>query len=81
VTTANQALGSGFLSRINMDLREAKHWSYGAGGGYSFLEHAVPYTISAPVQADRTGDSIKAIQQQVRDFLTTKGVTPEELTR
>jgi len=81
VATANQALGSGFLSRINMDLREAKHWSYGAGGGFSFLEHAVPYTISAPVQADKTGDSIKAIQQQVRDFLTTKGVTNEELTR
>ena len=81
VTTANQALGSGFLSRINMDLREAKHWSYGAGGGYTFLEHAVPYTISAPVQADRTGDSIKAIQQQVRAFLTTEGVTSKELTR
>ncbi|MCP5928175.1 insulinase family protein, partial [Klebsiella pneumoniae] len=29
-TTANLVLGSGFLSRINMDLREAKHWSYGA---------------------------------------------------
>ncbi|WHU01220.1 insulinase family protein [Sphingomonas sp. NIBR02145] len=81
VATANQALGSGFLSRINMDLREAKHWSYGAGGGFNFMEHAVPYTISAPVQADKTGDSIKAIQQQVKDFLTTKGVTPEELTR
>lgn len=79
--TANQVLGSGFLSRINMDLREIKHWSYGAGGGYNWLEHAVPYTISAPVQADKTGDSIKAIQQQVRDFLTTKGVTEAELVR
>jgi predicted Zn-dependent peptidase len=79
--TANQVLGSGFLSRINMELRENKHWSYGARGGYSWLEKAVPYTISAPVQADRTGDSIKAIQEQVRDFLTTKGVTQAELTR
>ncbi|MGK6354752.1 M16 family metallopeptidase [Sphingomonas sp. DT-207] len=79
--TANQVLGSGFLSRINMDLRETKHWSYGAGGGYNWLEHAVPYTISAPVQADKTGDSIKAIQSQVRDFLTTKGVTEAELVR
>jgi predicted Zn-dependent peptidase len=81
VATANQALGSGFLSRINMDLREAKHWSYGAGGGYNFMEHAVPYTISAPVQSDKTGESIKAIQMQVKDFLTTRGVTNEELTR
>jgi zinc protease len=79
--TANQVLGSGFLSRINMELRENKHWSYGAGGGYNWLEKAVPYTISAPVQADRTGDSIQAIRAQVRDFLTSRGVTQAELTR
>ncbi|UZK65747.1 M16 family metallopeptidase [Sphingomonas sp. M1-B02] len=79
--TANQVLGSGFLSRINMELRENKHWSYGAGGGFNWLEQAVPYTISAPVQSDRTGDSIRAIQAQVRDFLGTKGVTAAELTR
>lgn len=79
--TANEVLGSGFLSRINMDLRETKHWSYGVRGGYDWLEHAVPYTISAPVQADRTGDSIKALMVDVREFLTTKGVTDEELTR
>src|SRR5690606_4293362 len=54
---ANQVLGSGFLSRLNMELRENKHWSYGAGGGFSWLEHAVPYSVNAPVQADRTGDS------------------------
>lgn len=80
-TTANQVLGSGFLSRINMELRENKHWSYGASGGFNWLEHAVPYTVNAPVQADKTGDSIQAIRAQVRDFLTTKGVTPAELTR
>jgi len=79
--TANQVLGSGFLSRLNMELRENKHWSYGAGGGFNWLANAVPYVVNASVQADRTGDSIKAIQQQVREFLTTKGVTPAELTR
>jgi predicted Zn-dependent peptidase len=78
---ANQVLGSGFMSRLNMELRENKHWSYGAGGGFTWLENAVPYVISAPVQADRTADSIRAIQQQVRDFLSTNGVTAAELTR
>lgn len=81
VLTSNEVLGSGFLSRINMDLREAKHWSYGAGGGFNRLEHAVPYTISAPVQADKTGASLQSLIQQVREFLTTKGVTGAELTR
>jgi zinc protease len=79
--TANEVLGSGFLSRINMDLREGKHWSYGVRGGYYWMERAVPYTISAPVQADKTGESIKALMGDVRDFLTTKGVTDVELTR
>ncbi len=79
--TGNQVLGSNFLSRINMELRENKHWSYGASGGFNWLEHAVPYVISAPVQADRTGDSIEAIRQQVSEFLTTKGVTEAELAR
>jgi zinc protease len=79
--TANEVLGSGFLSRINMELRENKHWSYGAGGGFQRLEHAVPYVINAPVQADKTGESIKVLMTIVGDFLTTKGVTEAELTR
>jgi predicted Zn-dependent peptidase len=33
------------------------------------------------VQADRTGDSIVALRKDIRDFLTTKGVTDEELER
>jgi zinc protease len=77
----NQVLGSGFLSRLNMELRETRRWSYGAGGGFNWLEHAVPYVINAPVQADRTADSIRAIQEQVGQFLTTRGVTEAELNR
>src|SRR3546814_16889658 len=50
---ANDTLGGNFLSRINMDLREAKGWSYGASGRFQTLEHAAPYIINAPVQADK----------------------------
>ncbi|MGI8932211.1 MAG: M16 family metallopeptidase [Sphingomicrobium sp.] len=79
--SANDVLGGNFLSRINMDLRESKGWSYGVRGSAQLSEKAVPYIISAPVQADRTGDSIVALNQQIRGFLGTKGVTPEELSR
>ncbi|MFA6116220.1 MAG: pitrilysin family protein [Sphingomonas sp.] len=78
---ANDTLGGGFLSRINMDLREDKHWSYGAGGGFQRAEFAAPYVIQAPVQADRTGASIAAVRTDVQDFLTTKGITPLEFDR
>jgi predicted Zn-dependent peptidase len=79
--SANDVLGGNFLSRINMDLREAKGWSYGVRGSAQLSEKAVPYVISAPVQADRTGDSIKALNEQIGGFLGTKGVTGEELER
>jgi predicted Zn-dependent peptidase len=81
VTSANDVLGGNFLSRINMDLRETKGWSYGVRGSIGLNVQAVPYLINAPVQADRTGDSIKALNEQVAAFLGKKGVTREELDR
>ena len=78
---ANDILGGSFLSRINMDLRETKGWSYGAGGGASLNERAVSYVVSAPVQADRTGDSIAALNEQFSGFFGAKGVNAEELDR
>lgn len=78
-STANEVLGGTFTSRLNMDLRENKGWSYGVSGNPSVLAKAVPYMISAPVQVDRTGESIAALNQQIGDFLDSKGVTKEEL--
>ncbi len=81
ITGANDILGGNFLSRINMDLRETKGWSYGVRGTAQLTANLVPYLITAPVQADRTGDSIRALSQDVREFLGAKGVTEEELSR
>ena len=78
---ANQALGGNFLSRLNMDLRESKGWSYGVGGNQSILPNGVVYGISAPVQADRTADALAALSGDVTDYLTTKGATQEEIER
>jgi predicted Zn-dependent peptidase len=78
---ANEVLGGNFLARINMELRERRGWSYGARGAPNLFEHQVPYIISAPVQADRTGESIEATIAQVRSFLTSEGVTAAELNR
>ena len=79
--TANDALGGDFLARLNMDLREDKGWSYGVSGDDSVLEHAVVYSVSAPVQADKTGDSIAELNRLIGEFLTSKGVTQEERDR
>jgi zinc protease len=78
---ANDVLGGAFLSRLNMDLRETKGWSYGVNSSVRGFENRVPYVISAPVQSDRTGESVSALLDQVKAFLGPKGVTPEELAR
>ena len=79
--SANDILGGNFLSRINMDLRETKGWSYGVRGSLPLSEQSVPYIVSAPVQADRTGDSIQALRDNFASFLRDKGVSDEELSR
>ncbi len=78
---ANQALGSDFLARINMDLRERRGWSYGAYGSASLREHQLAYIIQAPVQSDRTGESIAVTIEIIRTFLASQGVQPNELQR
>jgi predicted Zn-dependent peptidase len=78
---ANSALGGDFLSRLNMNLRESKGWSYGVRGGADLAEQAVAYQVSAPVQADRTGDALSELIKDVRGFVTTKGVSDAELSR
>ena len=79
--TVNEILGNDFLSRLNMELREVKGWAYGVRGFVNRVEFRVPYLVSAPVQADRTADSIVALRDQMTQFLGPKGVTPEELVR
>jgi predicted Zn-dependent peptidase len=77
----NEVLGGNFLARINMDLRETKGWSYGVRSGFDVAREGVGFTINAPVQADRTGDSVAALRSQLSDLLGGKGVTEEELAR
>ncbi|MFM6852448.1 MAG: M16 family metallopeptidase, partial [Sphingopyxis sp.] len=81
IRAANDVLGGNFLSRINMNLRETKGWSYGTASRIGGQENRVAFRVSAPVQADRTGATITEIQSDVRNFLGTQGVTADELAR
>ncbi|MFU7528856.1 M16 family metallopeptidase [Qipengyuania sp. ASV99] len=80
-TNANNSLGGNFLARLNMNLRETKGWSYGVRGGTQARENTVIYAISGGVQADRTGDSLAELVRETTTFLTTNGVTADELAR
>ncbi|MGD9810688.1 MAG: M16 family metallopeptidase [Sphingobium sp.] len=78
---ANDILGGSMLSRINTDLRETKGWSYGAFSLLDRNEQNVAYVVVAPVQADKTGESIAAIRGEIAAFLGDKGVAQPELER
>jgi predicted Zn-dependent peptidase len=78
---ANEVYGGNFLSRINMNLRETKGWSYGVRSGINLNIESVPFIITAPVQSDRTGDSMKELIADLTAYLGPKGTTEEELVR
>ncbi|HEV7233084.1 MAG TPA: pitrilysin family protein, partial [Sphingorhabdus sp.] len=78
---ANEIFGGDFLSRINMDLRETKGWSYGVRSQVSGAEDRVPFLMFAPVQTNQTGPSIKVLMDQLNDFNGAKPVTPDELDK
>lgn len=79
--TANEVIGGSFLSRLNMDLRETKGWAYGASTVAQQPRETMPFYLVAPVQTDKTGASIAAAIADIKEFLTSKGVTDEELQR
>lgn len=78
---ANDIFGGNFLSRFNMNLRETKGWSYGVRSRISNDSDRLTWVAIAPVQADRTGDSIREFQSDTQAYLGNKGTTKEELER
>ncbi len=78
---ANQVLGNDFLSRLNSDLREDKAWSYGVESLIRQPLGPRSLLVIAPVQTDRTGDSIAHIIADMAALPATRPITPAELTR
>ncbi|MBY0423374.1 MAG: insulinase family protein, partial [Parvularculaceae bacterium] len=81
IQALNEVLGGSFVSRINMNLREAKGWSYGARTALVAASGQSPFIIQAPVQTDKTGPSIAEIKKELAGILGTKPATAQELER
>jgi zinc protease len=81
IETMNDALGGQFTARVNMNLREDKGWAYGA---YTFLWGARgqrPWMVYAPVQTDRTVDSLNELIGEFDAYLGNRPATQNELER
>jgi len=81
IQAMNDDLGGAFSSRLNMNLREDKHWAYGAGSFFFGARAQRPLFIYAPVQTDKTKESLVEVNKEIHGILKDHPVTAEELTR
>ena len=72
-------LGGQFTSRVNMNLREDKHWSYGAFAFFMQTRGPRPFLAYAPVQTDKTRESVAELLKELTDIKTDRPVTADEL--
>lgn len=75
----NQIIGGYFLSRLNMNLRQDKGYTYGIHSHFGFRKITGPFIISAAVQTEHTSDAIKEIIRELWE-ITQKAVSDEELS-
>ena len=74
----NAALGGLFSSRINLNLREDKGYSYGVFSGVGYHRTPGPFTIAGSVRTDVTGASVSEIFREV-DGIRAKPLPATEL--
>jgi len=77
--TINDILGGLSSSRINMNLREDKHWSYGARSLIWPAQAQRPLIIYAPVQTDKTTESVQEIRNELAGVIGDNPATADEL--
>ncbi len=73
--------GGDFTSRLNMNLREDKHWSYGAGTRLMEAKGQRPFLAVAPVQTDKTKESVLEIIKEYKAITGDRPITAEEFDR
>lgn len=77
----NNVLGGDFTSRINMNIREDKHWSYGSRSMIQNTRGQRPFVVFAPVQTDKTKESIQEVIKEVNMFVGDKPMTQAEFDK
>ncbi len=75
----NALFGGNFTSRVNMNLREDKGWSYGSRSGISGGRGPRTFTITAPVQTDATKGALVELRKELTDVVGKRPPTPAEL--
>ncbi len=77
--TLNALYGGLFTSRLNMNLREDKHWAYGAGSALVNTAAQRPWVVYTRVQSDKTAASMREISYEISKISKRSAVSTEEL--
>jgi len=78
----NRAIGGGFESRLNMNLREDKGWSYGYRSGIGRNSSGdMTFRSSGQVQTDKTAQSMQEIKREMEEFASSRPATEDEVDR
>jgi len=72
-------LGGNFTSRLNMNLREEKHWSYGVGTRITDAVGQGTFRAGGGVQTDKTAESMLEIRKELREVLGNRKPADAEL--
>ncbi len=75
----NSILGGQFTSRINLNLREDKGYTYGARSAFEMGTFAGPFVASAGVQTAVTKESVEEFMRELVEIRTSRPATPEEV--
>jgi len=81
IEAMNDGLGGTFGARLNMNLREDKHWSYGARTLLWSARAQRPFIALAPVQTDKTKESLAEMNKEFRGILSDHPLTADELAK
>jgi zinc protease len=81
IEAANDGLGGMFGSRLNMNLREDKHWSYGVTSILLGARAQRPFFALAPVQTDKTKESLEEINKEFHGIVGDHPITADELSK
>ena len=79
IQVMNTILGGAFTSRLNLNLREDKGYTYGAGSSFDMRAGPGPFAASAGVQTDKTAESLTEFFKELNGIL--EEVPPDELKR
>ncbi|MDQ3521532.1 MAG: insulinase family protein [Gemmatimonadota bacterium] len=75
----NSILGGQFSSRINLNLREDKGYTYGARSGFAQRREAGPFTAQAGVQTQSTRESVIEFMRELQEIREGRPATQQEV--